>query len=55
MPAKPEAALLVARLKQECKPGLDDFYSHADPLIRDVRCMAVKILNGGNGNGKNKT
>jgi hypothetical protein len=52
---KLEVTQLVARLKAECRPELDEFYEHADPLIRDVRSMAVKILNGGNGNGKNKT
>lgn len=37
----------ISKLTAECKPELDEFYLHADPLIRDVRNMAVKILNGG--------
>lgn len=44
----------LQKLKEECRPELDEFYSHADPLIQDVRCMAAKILNGDGANGKNK-
>jgi len=46
---KHEPQELVAFMKAECRPEFDTFYLHADPLIRDVRSMAVKILNGGNG------
>jgi hypothetical protein len=45
----PENKIDTDKLKAECSPDLDEFYSHADPLVKEVRAMVCKIINSNGG------
>jgi len=43
----PENKIDTDKLKAECDPQMDEFYSHSHPAIQRLRSIVSKVLNGG--------